>query len=56
MIGSDSSNCDFQEALITPAIDLLHEIRFITQQTLSFLLPFVYQVDPYFVNYIDIVH
>ena len=37
-----------------PLISLFHEIRiFFTQQTVSLLLPFVYQVDPYFVRSID---
>ena len=49
VIESDSSNCDFQDVIIAPLIGLFHEISFFSQQTVSLLLPFVYQVDPYFV-------
>ena len=50
---SDSNNCNFRDALIAPVIGLFHGIPFFTQQTVSLWLPFVYQVDPYFVNSID---
>ena len=50
---SDSSNWNFRDALIVPVKGLFHGIRFFTQETVSLLLPIVYQVDPYFVNSID---
>ena len=46
----DSSNCNFQDELITPVTELFHGVHHFTQETESFLLPFVYQVDPYFAN------
>ena len=54
VIESDSSDCNFRDALIAPVIGFFHGIHFFTQQTVSLLLPFVYQIDPYFVNSIDI--
>ena len=48
-----SNNCNLRDALIAPVIGLFHWIPFFTQETVSLLLPFVYQVDPYFVNSID---
>ena len=53
VIQSGSSNCNFRDAIIAYVIDLFHGIRFFTQQTVSLLLSFVYQVDPYFVNSTD---
>ena len=38
------------KALNTPTIGLFHGTCLITQQTVSLLLPFVDQIDPYFVN------
>ena len=42
---SNSSNCNFREVLVTLVIGLLsvNGIRFLTQQRVSFLLPFVYR-------------
>ena len=53
VIESDSSSCNFRDALIAPVKGLFHGIHFFAQQTVSILLPFVYQVDPYFVKSID---
>ena len=53
VIESDSNNCNFRDALIAPVIGLFHGIRFFIQQSVSLLLPFVYQVDSYFLNSID---
>ena len=36
-------------------IGLFHGIQFLTQHNVSLLLPFIYLVDPYFVNAIDIL-
>ena len=49
----DSSNCNFRDALIAPLIGLFHVIPFFVKQTVGLLLPFVYQVDRYFLNPID---
>ena len=54
IIELDSSDCNFRDALIAPVIGFFHGICFFTQQTVSLLLPFVYQIDPYYVNSIDI--
>ena len=42
--------CNFRDAHIAAVIGLFPGISFFTQQTVSLLLPFVYQVDPYIVN------
>ena len=46
VIKSDLINSNFWDALIAPVLG----ICFFIQQTVNLLLPFIYQVDQYFVN------
>ena len=54
-IESNSSNCNFRDALIAAVIGLFHGIRFFTQRTMNLLLLSVYQVNPLWIQFICVV-
>ena len=43
----------FGKRPLSPRLVYFMGFFFFSQQTASLLLPFIYQVDPYFVNYVD---